>query len=193
MRENKRCEVYRDHPRGCGEHSISAIEKATEPGSSPRMRGALCMAIRCGSERRIIPADAGSTSTIIWTRCAKADHPRGCGEHRVRGDERMRWLGSSPRMRGAPLPPMGSQICGRIIPADAGSTTSSYGISNLRKDHPRGCGEHDDIPARLSNGEGSSPRMRGALSSFILPRPVLGIIPADAGSTRTSPISRIGV
>ena len=72
-----------------------------------------------------------------------------------------------------------------IIPADAGSTTSSYGISNLRKDHPRGCGEHDDIPARLSNGEGSSPRMRGALSSFILPRPVLGIIPADAGSTNT--------
>ena len=50
-------------------------------GSSPRMRGALQLAIRCGSERRIIPAYAGSTSSDGALAVSSEDHPRVCGEH----------------------------------------------------------------------------------------------------------------
>ena len=50
-------------------------------------------------------------------------------------------------------------------------------------DHPRGCGEHlvDSPPAVTSRG--SSPRMRGALMVGCSLYSLLGIIPADAGST----------
>ena len=53
----------------------------TSDGSSPRMRGAPFSRRTWIIRRRIIPADAGSTSwcRATWTACA--DHPRGCGEH----------------------------------------------------------------------------------------------------------------
>ena len=51
----------RDHPRGCGEHLASLIRHMMPSGSSPRMRGAHQNAQGAGRERRIIPADAGST------------------------------------------------------------------------------------------------------------------------------------
>ena len=50
--------------------------------------------------------------------------------------------GSSPRMRGAPNRAWLPAIHRGIIPADAGSTNVSFSLSWLRKDHPRGCGEH---------------------------------------------------
>ena len=81
-----------------------------------------------------------------------------------------------------------------IIPADAGSTISCWTCGRVSKDHPRGCGEH---PYRLRMNPmkmGSSPRMRGALIQTIIIVLFVGIIPADAGSTRPdSPIPvRVG-
>ena len=93
--------------------------------------------------------------------------------------------GSSPRMRGALLDFRILRVPLRIIPADAGSTIASHVRPPLRRDHPRGCGEHlpDRYPVKFC--QGSSPRMRGArcppLILLTLPR----IIPADAGSTPT--------
>ena len=51
-----------------------------------------------------------------------------------------------------------------IIPADAGSTPISRSRAWLARDHPRGCGEHEEE----LNADGN----------------LNGIIPADAGSTR---------
>ena len=51
------------------------------------------------------------------------------------------------------------------------------------EDHPRGCGEHVDGLRAGPGGAGSSPRMRGAHTSFPLSSPLERIIPADAGST----------
>ena len=53
--------AWRDHPRGCGEHSWPVLVSMVAPGSSPRMRGALFLAELRITGRRIIPADAGST------------------------------------------------------------------------------------------------------------------------------------
>ena len=38
------CSLYHgDHPRGCGEHGQSEVDTGRRAGSSPRMRGALCL------------------------------------------------------------------------------------------------------------------------------------------------------
>ena len=70
-----------------------------------------------------------------------------------------------------------------IIPADAGSTRSQPSASSPGGDHPRGCGEHPIWDNQLRTTLGSSPRMRGALKRLIDDVHVMGIIPADAGST----------
>ena len=50
-------------------------------GSSPRMRGAQGLEPVEFTAHRIIPADAGSTCPLLFSRPACRDHPRGCGEH----------------------------------------------------------------------------------------------------------------
>ena len=74
-------------------------------------------------------------------------------------------------------------MIGRIIPADAGSTSLSYSESFSLRDHPRGCGEHFIAAVSRHGGGGSSPRMRGAQHLKVRPLSLLRIIPADAGST----------
>ena len=80
---------------------------------------------------------------------------------------------------GPPPPPAG------IIPADAGSTGYGYDWIDKDLDHPRGCGEHSGFNILDSLDEGSSPRMRGALDPSGERVHMVGIIPADAGSTKT--------
>ena len=53
-------------------------------------------------------------------------------------------------------------------------------------DHPRMCGEHHRVRRCPFPQEGSSPHVRGALSLTLSARMLVGIIPACAGSTRTS-------
>ena len=91
--------------------------------------------------------------------------------------------GSSPRMRGARNAESKGGIGSGIIPADAGSTRPSAGRASHGRDHPRGCGEHEQLADRVMRGEGSSPRMRGALYATLDDLRQIGIIPADAGST----------
>ena len=49
-------------------------------------------------------------------------HPRVCGEHVGNVASAVKGLGSSPRLRGAPMLARVSPSCGRLIPASAGST-----------------------------------------------------------------------
>ena len=72
--------LYRDHPRGCGEH-VNRTDKQH---------------IRVG----IIPADAGNTMGSYNPCLASPDHPRGCGEHESLNTAMKSLSGSSPRMRG---------------------------------------------------------------------------------------------
>ena len=172
-----------DHPRGCGEHRQRERLLLPRAGSSPRMRGARRHR-RCPCvPRRIIPADAGSTDQTGQMTEGVRDHPRGCGEHARHHDHRHRRLGSSPRMRGAPLARPGHHQPVGIIPADAGSTNSMVMWLNVNGDHPRGCGEHVFHPFLGSSPSGSSPRMRGAPERDERDHAILRIIPADAGST----------
>ena len=84
------CEAYpakgkgQDHPRGCGEHRPSPRPLISLSGSSPRMRGAPHRHPHPRRGHRIIPADAGSTKPPENMTDVTEDHPRGCGEHRLK-------------------------------------------------------------------------------------------------------------
>jgi len=105
------------------------------------------------------------------------------GEHLSAGTLTSFPLGSSPRARvarvivRAPLPQVG------IIPACAGSTAVTAAGSANPRDHPRVRGEHDFRHGSEWEGQGSSPRARGALEFRAGCVRVPGIIPACAGST----------
>ena len=114
--------VWRDHPRGCGEHTLLYRRVMRIGGSSPRMRGAPMIFFAVGVACRIIPADAGSTFQRWVTHDVLPDHPRGCGEHHLANPCYTSNQGSSPRMRGAPCSSTFPANGLRIIPADAGST-----------------------------------------------------------------------
>ena len=147
------------------------------------MRGAQRTTLDYTSQKRIIPADAGSTSVLIFQRPMSQDHPRGCGEHSAEIGVFPSSPGSSPRMRGAQYQCRFDQILCRIIPADAGSTYGRARPWCRYRDHPRGCGEHLSWGRKVYPAMGSSPRMRGARPGVVAALVAGGIIPADAGST----------
>ena len=184
--------VHRDHPRGCGEHVVWTCPSSMVTGSSPRMRGTL-QPLRSRNlcvGGGVIPADAGNTN---WRQAAMwqyTDHPRGCGEHDSLGEVVMPGAGSSPRMRGTRFSCTQPKTGARIIPADAGNTSSARERGPLWEDHPRGCGEHRRGRTHHIYRHGSSPRMRGTPQPGGCQRDAAGIIPADAGNTRHSSVFR---
>ena len=93
------------------------------------------------------------------------DHPRGCGAHRCATRIAARRWGSSPRVRGSQGKAGIGRRGGGIIPAGAGLTDSCASCDAPVWDHPRGCGAHLFDDCELAKALGSSPRVRGSLSS----------------------------
>ena len=75
------CAGLWDHPRVCGEHTLSNRISSGLRGSSPRMRGTPIGCARWRNTNGIIPAYAGNTRTSNHRTCGAWDHPRVCGEH----------------------------------------------------------------------------------------------------------------
>ena len=139
-----------------------------------------------GDVRGIIPAYAGSTVGAIHLHRMLADHPRIRGEHSNAAPRPSITPGSSPHTRGAHRGgPVGAGRA-RIIPAYAGSTGSSDPGGLRRGDHPRIRGEHGAEEALDRDASGSSPHTRGARTDEWVDAGPARIIPAYAGSTRTS-------
>ena len=86
-------------------------------------------------------------------------------------------------MRGALHSRMPAHSRTGIIPARAGSTSSSRTGACRPRDHPRSCGEHPDADAVCAALIGSSPLVRGAPIIALTHHVKLRIIPARAGST----------
>ena len=71
----------------------------------------------------------------------------------------------------------------RLIPAHAGKTAKRIHLSAPRQAHPRACGENGFRRRFVTSHPGSSPRMRGKLSSIAGAIRVHRLIPAHAGKT----------
>ena len=132
----------------------------------------------------IIPAYAGSTAPPRTVRSRKADHPRIRGEHSLAVTSWAEAYGSSPHTRGARMHIDFDRAMWWIIPAYAGSTDVGEAAGQALSDHPRIRGEHGLTFPGSAPGVGSSPHTRGARGLRAQGRPVPGIIPAYAGSTR---------
>ena len=134
--------LLRDHPRVCGEHHRHADSTAARSGSSPRMRGTHGDAHTRQPQDGIIPAYAGNTIAVMFSRIDVRDHPRVCGEHLEPSPVQNSTAGSSPRMRGTPRRSGAVARRAGIIPAYAGNTRHRISASSRSRDHPRVCGEH---------------------------------------------------
>ena len=86
-------------------------------------------------------------------------------------------------MRGKPMPSRRGVRVRGITPADAGKTPRIALIGQLKKDHPRGCGENSEVKRMNVFNLGSPPRMRGKLLDILAARASSRITPADAGKT----------
>ena len=174
----------RDHPRVCGEHVDVSVDIDNATGSSPRMRGTLFRGRIVNAEVGIIPAYAGNTCRTRSPHPRRKDHPRVCGEHKITAGGASMEAGSSPRMRGTPSRFSIHHAADGIIPAYAGNTYARSIVTVIFRDHPRVCGEHWTGSTCATVRAGSSPRMRGTLSSALFAWQFDGIIPAYAGNTR---------
>ena len=90
----------RAHPRACGENIQPGQVVPLRSGSSPRMRGKLCVIIACFVSWGLIPAHAGKTIGEPHGIAQGRAHPRACGENEPPMTASVTVLGSSPRMRG---------------------------------------------------------------------------------------------
>ena len=150
------------------------------------MRGILTRKAYTSQKRRIIPACAGNTLSILCALSNRSNHPRLRGEYIYLLQLSKYGVGSSPLARGirsvcsAKRHPVG------IIPACAGNTKSDKYCQNLYWDHPRLCGEYAEGMALKDCLIGSSPLVRGILLFDILRSSTLRIIPACAGNTASN-------
>ena len=155
-------------------------------GSSPRVRGAAFSRALKRNDDGIIPARAGSRCPTRSTTTIARDHPRACGEQLALGALCALWWGSSPRVRGAvPRLLWWGRFLG-IIPARAGSSRWLVDGFHYGRDHPRACGEQCTHKGRTCRRWGSSPRVRGAGRNQDRADNRHGIIPARAGSRRST-------
>ena len=180
----------RDHPRSCGEKPGVLAGLLRQQGSSPLMRGKVCVVTLSFDDLGIIPAHAGKSVTMHAKVAVRedhprspppGDHPRSCGEKRLRPRPAGRRGGSSPLMRGKDAVRHHRRYEAGIIPAHAGKRLTISSFPAILWDHPRSCGEKSSHFSNKRKPPGSSPLMRGKEKFFILMVALVGIIPAHAG------------
>ena len=177
--------LHRDHPRVCGEKTGTAWRWLMVTGSPPRMRGKVLHYPRQSSKKGITPACAGKRHWQYRAATATRDHPRVCGEKRLRAAPSHPITGSPPRVWGKGQRLLAKNPEFGITPACAGKRMVFAGRKSRTWDHPRVCGEKGSSTFWSRNHSGSPPRMRGKEETVPEFYGLRGITPACAGkSTR---------
>ena len=112
--------IARDHPRPCGEKAMARIIRMCTQGSPPPMRGKVFLHVLSSKHIGITPAHAGKRLQSVHSNARRRDHPRPCGEKRMRRAIFPRKRGSPPPMRGKAKRNMVLATHDRITPAHAG-------------------------------------------------------------------------
>ena len=132
----------RAHPRAGGENDGGFAWRAGFPGSSPRGRGKLPLALSLNHAQRLIPARAGKTKQVTLWGCGLWAHPRAGGENCKKKWGYSREQGSSPRGRGKLTACEPRHIWFGLIPARAGKTQVLARAVSAVAAHPRAGGEN---------------------------------------------------
>ncbi len=137
-----------------------------------------------------IPASAGNTSSLERSPIRQPVHPRVRGEHlhHLAGVEPL--PGSSPRPLGTREVAAVREVHARFIPASAGNTAGKENTELFPTVHPRVRGEHGVQGDWGAVYRGSSPRPRGTRQRHLDRCRRARFIPASAGNTSASRISR---
>ena len=152
-------------------------------GSPLRVRGKDQACSRWRYPDGITPACAGKSGSP-GRPCSRGwDHPRVCGEKAASSYSMTCETGSPPRMRGKEQPT--SSICSSagITPACAGKRIERSQCRTSRRDHPRVCGEKNNLRQAFAVQQESPPRVRGKGSNDRSAEPAAGITPACAGKS----------
>ena len=173
--------VVGDHPRVCGEKPAWLSTLRRYWGSPPRMRGKETGVEAVSHCLRITPAYAGKSSFRAFDIAPDRDHPRVCGEKENCHRECRGPRGSPPRMRGKVVVYGLLAVVVGITPAYAGKSERISRPTTCQRDHPRVCGEKEEIQHFIHNLIGSPPRMRGKAVAAVPVTAVAGITPAYAG------------
>ena len=145
------------------------------------MRGKVQLRNGKQTSRGITPAYAGKRWTVAGTVAARWDHPRVCGEKASLMLASDAELGSPPRMRGKVREIKTGKSRRGITPAYAGKRRRCCAFRWLPWDHPRVCGEKQNVAYSFAPRSGSPPRMRGKGFSTFPWLSLLRITPAYAG------------
>ena len=173
----------KDHPRRCGENTITFTRHFIFRGSPPQVRGKLQLATGLGKTVRITPAGAGKTIHTGVRICTAEDHPRRCGENDFKLKSNRKEVGSPPQVRGKLANAELVKPAVRITPAGAGKTSQPWQISAAYPDHPRRCGENYSPLYIRARCRGSPPQVRGKPSTYSRLPLWSRITPAGAGKT----------
>ena len=120
----------RDHPRVCGEKSLTLEGGFSLIGSPPRVRGKALAVLTVMVVLGITPACAGKRLLVHGRACRPWDHPRVCGEKRFAEMTYRFHAGSPPRVRGKGGGSGGGASIVGITPACAGK---SFWATNLTR------------------------------------------------------------
>ena len=147
------------------------------------MRGKVQLRNGKQTSRGITPAYAGKRWTVAGTVAARWDHPRVCGEKASLMLASDAELGSPPRMRGKVREIKTGKSRRGITPAYAGKRRRCCAFRWLPWDHPRVCGEKQNVAYSFAPRSGSPPRMRGKDDLNRKQYTNKGITPAYAGKS----------
>ena len=147
------------------------------------MRGKPLSDYEGSGTNRITPAGAGKTFRHHRRDNGKKDHPRRCGENHFPSILPTSYPGSPPQVRGKLAVCISINTADRITPAGAGKTFSGQPRRRIRKDHPRRCGENDNLEISQGLTMGSPPQVRGKQREKLKEAALAGITPAGAGKT----------
>ena len=131
-----------------------------------------------------IPAHAGNTDCYLHRMGAPEAHPRAYGEYDSRQQQEEAGHGSSPCIRGIPLPSSGCSSSKRLIPVHTGNTDAPPQASHCSPAHPRAYGEYFFFLSKAVRRFGSSPCIRGILNVSRSVKMCRRLIPVHTGNTR---------
>ena len=174
---------------GAGELQVISIIASSAPGLSPLTRGTPDYLLFQSSHRRFIPAGAGNTIVFAPVSLSRSVYPRWRGEHLTTQTLILHINGLSPLARGTLTRSETAYEHCRFIPAGAGNTQITAGLTFDLTVYPRWRGEHMSSALTAIFAVGLSPLARGTHRRAERGSGERRFIPAGAGNTIPAQLS----